>query len=94
MTSLGGLQLADGGGAGWTWIRPLGGEVGSGVEAAMWELRSFVAVSWAACRSERLYQKKSMLDLRDWRYISLNLTLYTTVNSFSSKKIQSSIFLY
>ena len=30
MTSLGGLKLADGGVAGWTWISPLGGELVEG----------------------------------------------------------------
>ena len=44
MTSLGGLKLADGGVAGWTWISLLGGEAGRGVEAAVWESMIWVAV--------------------------------------------------
>ena len=38
MMSLGGLKLADGGGAGRMWSRPLGGEAGRGVEATVFAL--------------------------------------------------------
>ena len=47
VSSLGGLKLADGGGVGWEWVRPLGGEVGSGVDAAVWALRICWACLWA-----------------------------------------------
>ena len=55
MTSLGGLKLADGDEMGAARTFLLGGEAGSGVEAAMWELRSSKAACLVARSSERSY---------------------------------------
>ena len=65
MTSLGGLKLADGGGTGAAGTWPLGGDVGRGVEAAVWELRMFMAICLVAMRSERSYRRNSRLDFKD-----------------------------
>ena len=62
MNSLGGMKLAEGGGAAGVRIGPLGGEAGSGVEVATCELRICVALFRTGRRSERSYCKKSRLD--------------------------------
>ena len=48
-------KLADGGGVVWVWIRPLGREAGSGVEAAVCELRICMVILWTARRLEWSY---------------------------------------
>ena len=63
-----GLKLAEGGGAAWVWIRPLGGEAGSGLEAATCELRIYMAILWSAWRLEQSLWKKSRLDFMAWVY--------------------------
>ena len=59
MTSLGGLKLADGDELGVAGTSPLGGEAGSGVDAATWELRSSKAARLMARSSERSYSWNS-----------------------------------
>ena len=63
-----GLKLADGGGVEWAWTRPLGGEVGNGVEAVTWELMRFMVVCRVAWRLEQSYSIKSKLNFRVWLY--------------------------
>ena len=62
------MKLADVGGVAWAWTPLLGGEVGNGVETAMWELRRLMAICRVAWRSQWSYSIKSKLDFRVWLY--------------------------
>ena len=65
---MGSLKVAEGGGVVWVWIKQLGREVGSGVEAAVFELRICTEVLWTVRSLEWSYSEKSMAEFMAWVY--------------------------
>ena len=66
-----------------------GGEVGRGVDMAVWEFRRFKAVSWRSMRLEWSYRRKSRLDfmvfLYRWSMVSSLCTLFVWITFWSAE---------